>query len=131
MVLIGFTLQVPAFVVSGGFSKTLSNLVWTLERGAEKWTSLEPLPQNLYGGKASIVGGRLRITGGYSVEGYSSKVISLAIRESVKYCLAGLSVNGGAPQVRKIFRQKIVRKGGGRVAPLADKIRQTLFDSFS
>ena len=100
MVLIGFTLQVPAFVVSGGFSKTLSNLVWTLERGAEKWTSLESLPQNLYGGKASIVGGRLRITGGYSVEGYSSKVLSLAIREALKYCLAGFVCQCPSPQLR-------------------------------
>ena len=38
--------------------------------GAEDWTDLDSLPRPLYGAQASIVGGRLRVTGGRD-DGYS------------------------------------------------------------
>ena len=54
-----------AFVVAGGSdgSKLLSSVL-TLLPGAEAWTPLPSLPRALWGARASIVGGRLRVTGG-------------------------------------------------------------------
>ena len=64
------TLQ--AFVVAGGAdgSNYLSSVL-TLFPGAEDWTPLASLPRPLHGAQASIVGGRLRMTGGY--DGGSSR----------------------------------------------------------
>ena len=47
-------------VLSGSFTSS----VLTLLPGAADWTSLASLPRTLAYAKASIVGGRLRLTGG-------------------------------------------------------------------
>ena len=60
-----------ALVVAGGeegFDRLPS--VLTLPPGASAWTPLASLPRSLYGAKASIVGGKLRVTGGED-DGYS------------------------------------------------------------
>ena len=64
-----------AFVVSGGSDgSNLLSSVLTLLPGAEAWTPLASLPRTLFGAQASIVGGRLRVTGGYSGGSYRSEV---------------------------------------------------------
>ena len=65
-----------ALVVAGGNngSVNLASML-TLLPGAESWTSLAPLPRALYGARALIVGGRLRLTGGRDDGGsYRSEV---------------------------------------------------------
>ena len=59
------TSALQAFVVAGGIdgSNFLSSVL-TLLPGAEAWTLLPSLPRALEGARASIVGGRLRVTGG-------------------------------------------------------------------
>ena len=54
-------------MVAGGIKgwPNIHSSVLTLLPGAAAWTSLESLPQPLYGAKASIVGGRIRLTGGF------------------------------------------------------------------
>jgi len=65
-----------AFVVSGGSDgSNLLSSVLTLLPGAEAWTPLASLPRTLFGAQASIVGGRLRVTGGYSGGSYRSEVL--------------------------------------------------------
>ena len=63
-------------MVAGG-SHTSS--VLTLLPGAADWTSLASLPRLLYDAQASIVGGRLRVTGGYGGGSYRSEVMALEI----------------------------------------------------
>ena len=49
----------------------------TLLPGAEDWTDLASLPRPLWGAQASIVGGRLRVTGGREDRvSYRSEVIA-------------------------------------------------------
>ena len=60
--------HVQAFVVAGGLtglhnSRYLSSVL-TLLRGATSWIPLAPLPRKLFLLRASIVGGRLRLSGG-------------------------------------------------------------------
>ena len=65
-----------ALVVAGGNngSVNLASML-TLLPGAESWTSLASLPRALYGARALIVGGRLRLTGGRDDGGsYRSEV---------------------------------------------------------
>ena len=52
---------VQAFIVAGGSTSS----VVTLLHGATTWTPLASLPRTLAGARASIVGGRIRINGGY------------------------------------------------------------------
>ena len=54
-----------AFVVAGGWGgySRLSS-VYTLISGATSWTSLASLPRALYDVRASVVGGKIRVTGG-------------------------------------------------------------------
>ena len=56
-----------AYLVAGGFdgSNYLSSVL-TLLPGATAWTPLAslPRPRGLWGARASIVGGRLRVNGG-------------------------------------------------------------------
>ena len=56
-----------AFIVAGGHdgSNVLSSVL-TLLPGASSWTPLASLPRSLYGARASIVGGKMRLTGGSS-----------------------------------------------------------------
>ena len=69
----------------GGFSEVLK---WTPIPAAENWTQLwpdldlstvltapAPLPRGLRGAQASIVGGRIRVTGGYDGDSYRTEVI--------------------------------------------------------
>jgi len=53
-----------ALVVAGGQTSGYTSSVLTLLPGAEDWTSLISLPRPLKGAQATIVGGRLRVTGG-------------------------------------------------------------------
>ena len=48
--------------------------VLTLLPGAEEWTPLASLPRALLDARASIVGGRLRVTGGWDGGSYRSEV---------------------------------------------------------
>ena len=58
------TLQ--AFVVAGGLTDGDNHLssVLTLLPGAPAWTPLASLPRKLWGARASVVGGNIRVTGG-------------------------------------------------------------------
>ena len=54
-----------AFVVAGGWDEhNYLSSVLTLLPGAEAWTPLASLPRALIDARASIVGDRLRVTGG-------------------------------------------------------------------
>ena len=60
-------------MVAGG--EGLSSVV-TLLPGAEAWTPLSSLPRALSNARASIVGDRIRLTGGFDDdEGYASKEV--------------------------------------------------------
>ena len=48
----------------GGSSANLLSSALILSPGAEAWVPLPALPQALYSAKASLVGSRLRLTGG-------------------------------------------------------------------
>ena len=64
-------------VVVGGWASGYTSSVLTRLPGAEDWTSLDSLPIRALGGaRASIVGGRLRVAGGY--DGYFSRSEVLA-----------------------------------------------------
>ena len=53
-------MSVQAFIVAGGWSSSVQILL----PGAKSWTPLAPLPHALVGAQASIVRGRIRVTGG-------------------------------------------------------------------
>ena len=64
-------------MVAGGEAEDGSDYlssVLTLLPGAAAWTPLASLPRALYDARASIVGGRLRVTGGYGGGSYRSEV---------------------------------------------------------
>ena len=67
--------RVQAFIIAGGFGlgDTLSTVV-TLLPGASVWTSLASLLRPLRGARASIVAGKMRLTGGYDGSSYRSEV---------------------------------------------------------
>ena len=72
---------VQALLVAGGNngSVNLASML-TLLPGVESWTSLSPLPRALYGARALIVGGRLRLTGGRDDGGsYRSEVSDFSV----------------------------------------------------
>jgi len=56
-----------AFIVAGGYDGSFNFLssVLTLLPGAQAWSSLASLPRSLSGARASIVGGKMRVTGGH------------------------------------------------------------------
>jgi len=66
-----------ALVVAGGYTSGRTSSVLTLLPGAADWTSLASLPRPLNSAPASIVGGRLRLTGGRDSRGssYRSEVL--------------------------------------------------------
>ena len=67
---------VQAFVVAGGFTPSgRTSSVVTLLHGATAWTPLASLPRTLDSARASIVGGRIRINGGYDGGSRSSEVM--------------------------------------------------------
>ena len=67
---------VQAFVVAGGVgpSGRLSSVL-TLLQGAGNWTRLASLPRALDGARASVVGGKLRVTGGFDGVPHRSEVM--------------------------------------------------------
>ena len=68
-----------ALVVAGGEEGSdRVPSVLSLPPAAPAWTPLASLPRSLYGAKASIVGGRLRLTGGFGTDGsFRSEVIGI------------------------------------------------------
>ena len=66
-----------AFVVAGGYKFTgiYYSSVMTLLPGADAWTLLASLPKAMYGARASIVRGRLRLTGGFDGSSFFSEVM--------------------------------------------------------
>jgi len=69
-------LPTGAFVVAGGRdgSNYLSSVL-TLLPGATAWTQLASLPRPLRDAQASVVGGKLRVNGGYDGGSYRSEVL--------------------------------------------------------
>ena len=69
------TLQ--AFVVAGGYDDGYNSLasVLTLLAGAPDWTPIASLPRALVGARASIVLGKIRVTGGYEGGARRSEVM--------------------------------------------------------
>ena len=71
------TLYLQALVVAGGITSSgYTSSVLTLLPGAEDWTSLISLPRPFVAARASIVGGRLRVTGGNDDSSYRSEVMA-------------------------------------------------------
>ena len=68
-----------AFVVAGGNDGTdnLFSSVFTLIPGATSWTTLASLPRALWQTKASIVGGMLRLIGGFDGNVFRSEVFAV------------------------------------------------------
>merc|ERR1719400_2315384 len=70
-----------AFVVAGGWNAWTQagrlSSVLTLISGTPAWTPLASLPRPLYTARASVVGGRLRVTGGRHGVTYRSEVLEL------------------------------------------------------
>ena len=73
---------VQAFIVAGGKTSGYTLSVVTLLPGATAWTPLASLPRTLWGAqgglhraRASIVGGRIRINGGYDGGSRRSEVM--------------------------------------------------------
>ena len=57
-----------AFVVAGGSSPSgarLSSVLTLLQGAGSTWTPLASLPRALAGARASVAGGKLRVTGGF------------------------------------------------------------------
>ena len=69
----------PTFVVAGGWTSVYTSSVLTLLPGAAAWTTLDSLPRPLGGAQASIVGGRLRVTGG--LDGGGSYISEVMVHE--------------------------------------------------
>ena len=72
-----FTLS-QTFVVAGGATDGWNNYlssVLILLPGAPDWTPLAYLPGKLVGAGASIVGGKIRVTGGYEGGARRSEVM--------------------------------------------------------
>ena len=82
-----FTIPAQALVVVGGYNQVdgygLSSVVTLLPGLDSDWTHLAPLPQGLDGASASIMGGRLRVLGGYNGGGYTSEVIIYSHRQHI------------------------------------------------
>ena len=67
-----FSKPLQALVIVGG--KSLSSM-YTLLPDATDWTPLAPLPRTLEAPQASIVGGRLRVNGGFDEASVRSEVM--------------------------------------------------------
>ena len=76
-----------AFLVAGGIgdSGLLSSVV-TLLPGAEDWTPLASLPRPVSSARASVVRGRIRLTGGWTGSSVSQVTITLSISKHVLPC---------------------------------------------
>ena len=67
--------HLQAFIIGGGFGhgQSLSSVL-TLLPGTSRWTSLSSLPRTLDGARASIVAGKMRLSGGFDGSSYRSEV---------------------------------------------------------
>ena len=54
---------VQEYIVAGG---SYTDSVLSLLPGASSWTTLASLPRTVYQGRASLVGGNMRVAGGYT-----------------------------------------------------------------
>ena len=63
-------------MVAGGFTSLYTSSVLALLPGAPDWIPLPSLPRFLASAQASIVGGRLRVTGGQGPGSYKTEVIA-------------------------------------------------------
>jgi len=93
-----------AFIVAGGWngSNYLSSVL-TLLPGAQAWTPLASLPRSLSGARASIVGGKMRLTGGYDGSSDISEVLEYQPEPSNQWTTVGqLETERGAHAVLSI-----------------------------
>jgi len=79
-----------AFIVAGGNdgSNDLSSVL-TLLPGAKAWTPLASLPRTLYLARASTVGGKMRVTGGYTGFSRRSEVLEYQPEPSNQWTTVG------------------------------------------
>ena len=52
------------YIVAGGHTDSYTDSVLSLLPGASSWTTLASLPRTVYQGRASLVGGNMRVAGG-------------------------------------------------------------------
>ena len=52
------------YIVAGGYAGSHTDSVLSLLPGASSWTTLASLPHTVYQGRASVVGGNMRVAGG-------------------------------------------------------------------
>ena len=52
------------YIVAGGYIGSQPDSVLSLLPGASSWTTLASLPHTVYQGRASVVGGNMRVAGG-------------------------------------------------------------------
>ena len=55
---------VQEYIVAGGYIGSYTDSVLSLLPGASSWTTLASLPRTVYQGRASLVGGNMRVVGG-------------------------------------------------------------------
>ena len=55
---------VQEYIVAGGYIGSYTDSVLSLLPGASSWTTLASLPRTVYQGRASVVGGNMRVAGG-------------------------------------------------------------------
>ena len=55
---------VQEYIVAGGYIGSHTDSVLSLLPGASSWTTLASLPHTVYQGRASLVGGNVRVAGG-------------------------------------------------------------------
>ena len=84
-----------AFVVAGGWDgyRRVSS-VWTLLSDATEWTSLASLPRGLKYPRASVVGGKIRVTGGEDENGSTRSEVMV----KHAFNLANILAEGGFGQ---------------------------------
>ena len=68
------SMSLQEFIVAGGYTPSYSHTdtVLSLLPGATSWTSLASLPLRLWTPRASVVGGKMRVVGGYCSYGSCS-----------------------------------------------------------
>ena len=88
-----FNLCVQDFLVAGGLSDdNILSSVLTLPLGATAWTPLSSLPRGLDRAQASIVGGRLRVNGGFlSDDGFYRSEVMI---EKWRWCTFPINADG-------------------------------------
>ena len=82
-------MSLQEFIVAGGRTPTYgyTDTVLSLLPGATSWTSLASLPQRLWVPRASVVGGKMRVVGGYcSSSSCSTSSYSYYRTEVMKNC---------------------------------------------